>query len=60
VITHNGEAKAVLLDTESYQEMLTTMVVLKLIASREKEIADGKMLKSDRVFRELRNSLTNT
>ena len=59
VITQNGEARAVLLDTELYREMLNTMAILKLISQGEKEIEDGKILRSEHVFRELRNSLTN-
>ncbi len=59
VITQNGEAKAVLLDTDSYQEMLDTMGILKLISQSEKEIENGKILKSAAVFRELRNNIEN-
>lgn len=59
VITQNGEAKAVLLDTDSYQEMLNTMCILKLISQGEKEIEDGKILKNADVFRELRNNIKN-
>ena len=57
VITQNGEAKAVLLDTESYQEMLSAISILKLLSQSEKEIEDGKILKNDEVFRDLKNSL---
>ncbi len=57
VITQNGEAKAVLLDTDSYQEMLDTMGILKLISQSEKEIENGKILKSAAVFCELRNNI---
>ena len=59
VITQNGEAKAVLLDTDSYQEMLNTMGILKLISQSEKEIEDAKILKNADVFRELKNNIKN-
>ncbi|MGB2806630.1 MAG: type II toxin-antitoxin system Phd/YefM family antitoxin [Sedimentisphaerales bacterium] len=59
VITQNGEAKAVLLDTDSYQEMLNSIGIMKLISQSEKEIEDGKILKNDAVFRELRNNIKN-
>jgi len=59
VITQNGEAKAVLLDTDSYQEMLNAIGILKLISQSEKEIEDGMILKNDAVFRELRNNINN-
>ena len=56
VITQNGEAKAVLLDTESYQEMLNTIGILKLISQSEKDIEDGRLFKNAAVFRELRKN----
>ncbi len=59
VITQNGEEKAVLLDTESYQEMLSTISILKLLSQSEKEIEDGRILKNDEVFRELREGVDN-
>jgi len=59
VITQNGEAKAVLLDTESYQEMLSAISILKLLSQSEKEIEDGRILKNDEVFRELREGVDN-
>jgi len=59
IITQNGEAKAVLLDTESYQEMLNTMGILKLLSQSEKDIEDGKIFKNDDVFQELRNNVKN-
>ena len=59
VITQNGEAKAVLLDTDTYQEMLNTLGILKLISQGEKEIEDGEILKNTTVFRELRNRIKN-
>jgi prevent-host-death family protein len=57
VITQNGEARAVLLDTESYQEMLNAISILKLVSQSEKEIEEGKVVKSGAVFRELRHRL---
>ncbi|MEE9308756.1 MAG: type II toxin-antitoxin system Phd/YefM family antitoxin, partial [Spirochaetia bacterium] len=59
VITQNGEARAVLLDTESYQEMLSAISILKLLSQSEKEIEEGKILKNDEVFRELRKGVDN-
>lgn len=42
IITVNGEAKAVLMDIESYEEDLQTLAMLKLVAIGRKEIAEGK------------------
>ena len=57
MITQNGEVRAVLPDTESYQEMLSAISILKLLSQSEKEIEDGKIVKEDEVFRDLRNSI---
>jgi prevent-host-death family protein len=47
VITQNGHAKGVLLDTASYQEMVDTIGLLKLVAQAEREIDDGKTVSHD-------------
>ena len=59
VITQNGEAKAVLLDTESYQEMLNALGILKIIAQSEKEKEAGEEEKQDDVFKKLKAKLKN-
>ena len=41
VITQNGEAKAVLLDTESYQDMRNSLGILKILAEGEKAAEEG-------------------
>lgn len=41
VITQNGEAKGVLVDPKSYQEMTDALGVLKLISQSEKAIEAG-------------------
>ena len=42
LITQNGEARAVLLDTETYQEMKDALGLMKLISHSEKDIADNR------------------
>ena len=42
IITQNGEAKAVLMDIGSYEEMQETMALLKILALGEKSIAEGR------------------
>ena len=54
IITQNGEAKAVLLDTESYQDMQNTLLILKLITQSEKEKEEGKLIPNDEVFKKLK------
>ena len=41
VITQNGEARGVLLDTQSYQEMVDAIGFLKLLAQSEHAVEAG-------------------
>lgn len=49
-ITQNGEAKAVLVDAESYEQMQKTLGMLKLFASGEKDIDDKKYKEQNEFF----------
>ena len=55
VITQNGEPKAVLQDTESYQNMRNAIGILKLISLGEEDIREGKSKPQDDVFSDLEN-----
>ena len=50
IITQNGEARAVLIDTESYDNMIKTMGLLKLLAEGEKDISTGETIMQEDVF----------
>jgi prevent-host-death family protein len=54
IITQNGEAKAVLLDVDSYQDMQNAFSLMGIIKEAEKEIAKKDYIESDVVFAELR------
>ena len=56
-ITQNGEARAVLLDTESYEKMQNALGILKLIAQGEKDIAAGQVMKQAEFFSRIETSL---
>lgn len=43
VITQNGEAKGVLVDPKSYQEMVDALGILKLTAAGERDIEAGSV-----------------
>jgi prevent-host-death family protein len=58
IITQNGEAKAVLMDIETYQDTEDAFALMKLLQIAEKDIKDGKVKKADDVFKELRERLT--
>ena len=49
-VTQNGEARAVLLDTESYEKMKKTIGLLKLLTQGENDIAAGKVLAQEDFF----------
>ncbi|MFA6143081.1 MAG: type II toxin-antitoxin system Phd/YefM family antitoxin [Candidatus Omnitrophota bacterium] len=57
VITQNGEARAVLLDIESYQNMENAFTMLGMIRLAEKDIKNGKVKSADEVFADLKNRL---
>ena len=50
VITQNGMAKAVLQDTQSYEDMRNTIGLLKLISSGEADARSGAVKTQDQVF----------
>jgi prevent-host-death family protein len=54
IITQNGEAKAVLMDVDSYQDMQNAFSLMGIIKEAEKEIEHKNYKESDVVFDELR------
>ncbi len=60
VITQNGEAKGVLLDTRSYQEMVDALGMLKLISQSERALEAGRVASHRDVMAALRNRLKTT
>lgn len=57
VITQNGEAKAVLLDIDSYQNMQNAFSLLKIVQLSEKQIEKGQFKPSEQVFNEIETRL---
>lgn len=49
-VTQNGEAKAVLLDTESYEKMKNAIGLLKMLVQGERDIIDGKFSSQEDFF----------
>ena len=56
-VTQNGEARAVLLDTESYEKMQKTIGLFKIISQGEKDIKDGNIMKNDEFFNNIEKKL---
>jgi prevent-host-death family protein len=56
-VTQNGEAKAVLLDTESYEKMRNALGLLKLMAHGETDVINGHVLSQEDFFTEMDRDL---
>ncbi len=57
VITQNGEAKAVLVDIESYQNIKDAFNLMNILQLSEKEIENGNFRKAGDVFSDIEMSL---
>jgi prevent-host-death family protein len=49
-VTQNGEAKAVLLDTESYEKMKKAISLLKLLSQGERDIVEDNFMSQEDFF----------
>ena len=54
VITQNGEAKAVIQDIRSYEQIQETMALLKILALGERQFEAGQVQPAADVFQRLR------
>ncbi len=54
IITQNGEARAVLMDIESYQTIQNAFNLLRIIQLSEKDINTGRYKTSEEVFSNLK------
>jgi len=59
IITQNGEAKAVVQDIKSYENMQNSINLLKLIILSEKDIENKNLIKQDEMFDNLESTLFN-
>ncbi|MCB4751129.1 MAG: type II toxin-antitoxin system Phd/YefM family antitoxin [Sulfurovum sp.] len=50
IITQNGEAKAVIQDPKSYEDMKNALAIMKLLSFAEKDIRSGHLHDSEDVF----------
>jgi prevent-host-death family protein len=53
LITQNGEAKVVVQDAQSYEDMQQTVALLKILAMGQKDIEAGNFTPAEEVFAEL-------
>ncbi len=57
IITQNGEAKAVVQDIKSYEDMQNTLNLLKLIIQSENDIENGRIIEQEEMFDNLEKKL---
>jgi prevent-host-death family protein len=57
IITHNGEARAVLQDIESYEELQDSLAMLKLVAMSTKSMLEGKGQPLEDAFKDIRKQV---
>lgn len=57
IITQNGEAKAVIQDIRSYENLQNTLNLLKLVVQSENDISNGDIHPQDEVFKNLEEKL---
>ena len=58
IITQRGEAKAVLMDMESYQDTEDAFALLNIIKISEIDMENGKARLAEDVFKDLRKKVT--
>lgn len=54
IITQNGEAKAVIQDIASYEEIQATLALLKILALGKRQVEEGKVTSMEEVVTGLR------
>ena len=57
IVTQNGEARGVIVDTETFQTMQDALKLFKLIAQSEAEIVKGKVIRQKDLFDALEREL---
>ncbi len=58
IITQNGEAKAVLQDVASYEEIQETLALLKILALGSQQVERGEVTSLSEVAKRLRSKAT--
>ncbi len=57
IITQNGEPKAVIQDAESYEKMVNSLNLMKILAHSEKDIKEGSTIKQEALFKQIEDKL---
>ncbi|MBU0925338.1 type II toxin-antitoxin system Phd/YefM family antitoxin [Arcobacter sp. s6] len=57
IITQNGEAKAVIQDIKTYENLQNSLNLLKLIVQSENDIENNEVIEQDKMFENLEQKL---
>ena len=57
VITQNGEAKAVIIDIDSYQNLINAVNLMKIISIGDRDIKNGKIVSHEDVKKRIEKIL---
>lgn len=57
VVTQNGEAKAVLMDVESFEQWRDSVAMMKIVSMSNADISAGRLSDSEAVFADARAML---
>jgi len=57
VITQNGEAKAVIIDIDSYQNLINSVNLMKIISIGDRDIKNGKIVSHEDVKKRIEKNL---
>ncbi len=57
IITQNGEAKAIIQDIKSYENLRNSLSLLKLIVQGEEDIRNNNVISQDEMFENLEKKL---
>ena len=57
IITQNGEAKAVVQDIKSYENLQNSLNLLKLIVQSENDIENDRLIEQEEMFESLEQKL---
>jgi len=57
IITQNGEPRAVIQDTQSYEDMRNAIGILKLLSLGEEDIRKGSVQSQDEVFSRIEKAI---
>ena len=57
IITQNGEPRAVIQDAESYEKMVNSLNLMKILAHSEKDLQEGNTIKQETLFKQIEDKL---